>query len=375
MRLFRRTVRVTVYKLPPDPDPTSGKVVAAVAVGALVDLQAQQFGAIVLSKDLLIKAAQSVVARGGSNKPYKPGNATSTAITDLRIQFKIEKSLTKTPNSCDITITNLAKGTRTDFNAKPLAVAIEGGYDDVYRQVFVGDVLFSMSEIKKSNWETLLQVGEGSRAYNSARVSRSYNKGTKIIDIVRDCANQMGFGLAKGIESDPNLQKALAIGDLAVGPVRDELDRRLAPYGYHWSLQGDRLQILSDTSSSTSRALVISESTGMIGTPEFGAPPRSGKPPHVKVKCLLYPEVTPGGLVKVISKALIGGQGLYRVEKVTHIGDTHSSSDSSWVTEIEIKPYTPIADQKVVDVITPAQIGSLKEVWARRAQEIVTTRR
>ena len=70
----------------------------------------------------------------------------------------------------------------------------------------------------------------------------------------------------------------------------------------------------------------------MIGTPEFGSPPKSGKPPHMTVRCLLYPELVPGDLVQLSSRAK---SGLFKLVKVTHSGDTHAAD---WQTEVEIQP-------------------------------------
>ena len=66
------------------------------------------------------------------------GPASALEITDLRVQFKIERGLTKAPNQGDIYIFNASESTRADLETKPLSVQIEAGYDDVPRLLFVG---------------------------------------------------------------------------------------------------------------------------------------------------------------------------------------------------------------------------------------------
>lgn len=254
-------------------------------------------------------------------------------ITDLRIHFKVRRSLHKTPNQSDIYISNLADASRADLETKPLSVQLEAGYDGVARLLFIGDLRFGMSEQKGPTWETLLQVGDGSREYSHARVNRSYRPGTTVRTILRDAAASMGLTLPKNLESDPALDRQFITGTISHGPVRDELSRLLAPFGYHWSVQNGILRVLRDEEVSSLTALPIDQDHGMIGTPQYGSPPRSGKPPHVKVKCLLYPELTPGDVVQLTSKSK---KGLYRLERVDHEGDSHGSS---WFTECELQPF------------------------------------
>lgn len=254
-------------------------------------------------------------------------------ITDLRIRFRVERSLTKTPNQADIYLYNLASSSRTDLETKPLSVRLEAGYDDVPRLLFLGDLHFGMSQQEPPDWETLLQVGDGDRAYNHARCNRSYPPGTTVRTVLQNAASSMGLTLPRNVSEDPALDARFVRGSASHGPVRDELTRLLAPFGYHWSVQNGKLQVLRDDEVSSVNPRPIDQDHGMIGTPEFGSPPKSGKPPHMRVKTLLYPELTPGDLVQVNS---ISKSGKFRIEKVRHTGDTHSDE---WTTEIEIQPF------------------------------------
>lgn len=265
------------------------------------------------------------------SKQLVPGQQLE--ITDLRIRFRVERSLTKTPNQADIYLYNMAAATRTDLETKPLTVQLDAGYDDVARLLFIGDLHFGMSQQQPPDWETLLQVGDGDRAYNHARCNRSYPAGTTVRTVLQNAASSMGLTLPKNLDSDPALDTKFVRGSASHGPVRDELTRLLAPYGYHWSVQNGKLQVLRDDEVSSVNPRPIDQDHGMIGSPEFGSPPKSGKPPHMRVKMLLYPELTPGDLVQLTS---ISKNGKFRIEKVRHSGDTHGDD---WTTEIEIQPF------------------------------------
>jgi hypothetical protein len=253
-------------------------------------------------------------------------------ITDLRIKFKVERSLTRTPNQADLYIYNLAESTRADLETKPLAVQIEAGYDGESRLLFDGDLRFGMSEQEGATWSTLLQLGDGDRTYVNARVNRSYRDGTTVRTVLKDAAQSMGFELPKRLANNPALDAQFRTGEASHGFARDALTRLLAPFGYHWSIQNGQLEVLRDEEVSSTLAILVDKDHGMIGTPKFGAPPRSGKPPHVTVKMQLNPEVFPGCLIKLASQAKTG---FFRAEKVRHRGDTHGPE---WLTEVEIRP-------------------------------------
>lgn len=267
-------------------------------------------------------------------------------ITDLRIKFKTESAHKKTPNSCDIEISNLAASSRADLETKPLQVTLEAGYDGESRLLFVGDLRFGMSMEDGPTWKTLLQIGDGDRTYFNSRCNKSYGPGTPIGTILRDAAKSMGLVVPKTVGDDV-LKSEFATGSAAFGAARDQLTRLLAPYGYHWSIQAGKLVVLRDDQSSMTegQAIPMGEDYGMIGTPECGSPPKSGKPPHVHVKMLLNPEMVPGVLLKLQSRAK---NGLYRVEHVVHEGDTHGDS---WTTDCEIVPWAPSGTDASIDVI------------------------
>lgn len=264
-----------------------------------------------------------------------------TEITDLRVQFKVEKSLPHgkkpKPNTCDVTITNLAKNTRANLEMKPLVVELHAGYDDVYHFMFGGDLRFAMTKMDGPNWETLLQLGDGDCHHRWSRVNRTYASGTSVRQILRDVTRSMNMKLPDDLAKDPALDKKFVHGDVAFGPARDKLTELLAPFGYQWSIQNGALRVLREDRPQPGTYLEISEAQGMIGSPEFGSPPRSGKPPHMTVRSLLRPEINPGDLVRVVSKIIAGGAGDFRIESVTHEGDTHGDA---WETQCEIKPVS-----------------------------------
>lgn len=264
---------------------------------------------------------------------YRPTGST-VEITGLRIQFDIEKALTKHPNKCQITISNLSRETRAIFEKQPVTISLEAGHDQVFHSLFFGDQIFARSEVKGTDWETLAQVSDGSRAFNFTRVSKSYVRGTPVLTALRDVAAAMGQDLPRNLVVDDVLRSQFLTGAVVIGAARDELTRLLAPYGYRWSMQDGRIQCLREDEVADGQAILIQQSTGMIGSPAYGTPHRNGKPPALHIKMLLYPGLKCGQRIKVVSQTV---NGLFRIEKVTHKGDTHGPE---WESLIEAQPTT-----------------------------------
>lgn len=253
-------------------------------------------------------------------------------IADLRVQFQVRKDLAKGPNTCDVTITNMKQETRVDLETKPLLVQLEAGYDNVSRFLFAGDLVFAMTKMDGPNWHTLLQLRDGDCHFRWARMNKSYGNNVSVRQVVKDAAKSMGLALPAHLEKDPALDDVFKNGTLAYGPTRDVLTTHLAPYGYSWSIQNGQLRILRDDRTHADTYKEINEEMGMIGTPEFGSPPKSGKPPHVTVNMLLYPELMPGDKVLLTSRYKTG---YLKVIAVDHKGDTHGDE---WTTTAELKP-------------------------------------
>lgn len=288
---------------------------------------------ILFGRSVAVTLWRTEVPKDATKFITKPlGAGEQLEVSQLRVKFKIERDFSKHPNTADIEIFNLAPDSRSDLETKPLRVQLLAGYDGINRLLTIGDVTFAMSKLDGTEWVTLIQVADSGRTYGFSRVNKSYKPGTTYRTILKDCARSMGLTLPTALDKNRALDKQFATGAVSIGPARDELTRLLAPFGYDWSIQNGALRVLADNQAiARQEPLEISATTGMIGTPEFGSPPKSGKTPDINVKMLLRPELVPGDLIQLNS---IAKKGKFKVQKVTHTGDTHAGD---WTTEIEIK--------------------------------------
>lgn len=251
----------------------------------------------------------------------------ATIIRDLRIAFKVEKKLGKEPNNCDIVVMNLGPDTRRLLDQKPVYVRLDAGYDGDLERLFTGDLLFSRTRPAGSSNETVIQVKDGARAYEHARVNRSFKAGVTLRDCLKDVSDSLGLRLPTltGTEFD----KQFATGVVLFGSAQREMTRLLAPFQMVWSIQDGRLQILKKEEARKDLAVLISEDTGMLDSPEYGPSKEKGKPPVINVRSRLRPGLTPGSLIKVVSKVVTGA---FKLQSVSHEGDTHSGP---WDTMME----------------------------------------
>lgn len=259
------------------------------------------------------------------------GLTNGVEIERLRVKFRVERDSGKHPNHCDVEITNLSPRGRAAMETKPLAVEFAAGYAGLNKLLFAGDVLYAWSERKGPHWSTTLQVGDGARAFARARISKTYPAGTTVKAILRDVARRLGQDLPANVEASTDLDAPISTRQVAQGAAHAELTRLLAPYGYEWSFQNGRLQALRPAESRND-VWPVGEHTGMIDSPEFGQASRAGKPPTMTIQHLLYPEITPGGLIELKSDVR---SGLFKVVKVEHSGDTEGDD---WFTTMEVKP-------------------------------------
>jgi hypothetical protein len=277
-------------------------------------------------------AAVTVVHPTDQPNEWFKALGNGVVITDLRIQFKIARDLQKEPNTCEVSITNLSPASRKEFQQKPLIIRVDAGYDGHNARLFTGDLRHGFSTREGTDWITKLQLADGDRAYRFARVARSFIPGVTYGTLVAETAAALGLDLPEPVKLLPEMSDQLVSGCTLDGPAHREMTRLLAAKGMTWSIQEGFLQILREGRPRDDEAIVISQDTGMIGSPEFGPPPKKGKTARLKVKCLLDARIRPGGKVEVIARSI---RGTFRADKVAHVGDTRGPE---WQTEVECTP-------------------------------------
>lgn len=286
-------------------------------------------------------------------------------IKDLRISFSIEKTLTETLNTSTIRIYNLSPTSRKIVEAPNNAVILKAGYtqDKGALTIFVGIVRRSLTIREGVDWVTELELDDGLIAYRDSKFSTSFDPGSRGVDVLKQVADK--FGIAVGKLPDAIEQKIYPNGFSFVGRARDAMAKVCNYLGLEWSIQNQTIQVLKKGGYRERTAIVISTDTGMIKSPQLEAKTMSdklaakqglttnsagvvtkksdkltvsGNPPKdrlevqgYKVETLMQPTILPGDVVQVKAEGI---DNFFKVEKVTHQGDTHGDE---WVTELSLR--------------------------------------
>jgi hypothetical protein len=261
----------------------------------------------------------ALVIDGGDGDP--PG---------LRVVFKAVKTTGKEPNTFEVTPYNLAPTHRALIQQKGVRVMLEAGYVTTgLATVAIGDVRTADPIREGADWKSVLKCGDGERAFRFARTAESFAGGSTVADVVNYCANAMGLALGNTSDQASKLSVQLGHGWTVLGAASSELARILATVGYRYSVQDGQIQILLPGDSIAQTIPDVTPQTGLIGSPEMGAPDKKGKPPTLKFRSLLLPQSRPGGRVHVKSERY---DGIFTTVKVTHSGDTRGNE---WYSDFE----------------------------------------
>jgi hypothetical protein len=248
-------------------------------------------------------------------------NSEATRFTGLRVIFQVEKNSESTANTAKISVFNLSAKGRALVERKKAVVILEVGYGQKIAQLFYGDITRAYISRQGPDWVTTVECGDGSEALRSVHVDKSYAPGTDLKQVIKDVAQsfvdqgKVVLGSLLGLESE-TAQAGMALS----GGSKTILDDLTAKQGLEWSIQDNTLQVLPKDKDSGLQAVLLTPSTGLIGSPvkreiEGGS--------GVEFTALIQPQLIPGRLVMIKSREI---DGVYKLRAVSFSGDTHGQS-------------------------------------------------
>ncbi|BBO74393.1 hypothetical protein DSCW_18100 [Desulfosarcina widdelii] len=250
-------------------------------------------------------------------------------ITGLRTVFQIEKNSESFPNTAKITLYNLSKNSRAMVSKEDAFVMLEAGYGDRLETLYVGDVARAYVSRQGADWVTTIECGDGRNAIRRVHVDRSYAAGTDMKAIMQDVAKsfveqgKVALGSMIGIES-----KKTERGDVLSEMSKDAMDRLTKNQGLEWSIQNNTLQVLPKNQALPAEAVLLTPATGLVGVPVLRDVNEGTA--GIEFTALILPGIAPGRLVKIQCDQNQSVNGLYKLEAVDFVGDTHGQS---WYAE------------------------------------------
>lgn len=269
-------------------------------------------------------------------------------VTDLRIQFSLEKNDTVKFNSGRITIFNLSENARNllarpHHLSRPMAepvitVALSAGYKGNNVRMFAGDVITAINLRTGPDWMTTMELFTGYNAAQKGTSVESVDGTTPASVIVDRVLAPMLLDIRITDEAAVRLKNERVASYSASGLSFRVAAEFLSRYGLAFMIDEDGQGLIyvddraMDPNSSKTASNTFSPETGLIGTPEITYT-------GVNIKSLLRPQMRLFQKFFVesetISKTLKAGGGSvdneYHAKKIVHFGDTRGEE---WYTEI-----------------------------------------
>lgn len=260
------------------------------------------------------------------------GNVDGRAVPILRVEFAVEHTLKKEPNTASVTITNLREDTRALLSRRGIATVVEAGYVGRRSVIFEGTLDFGATERDGTDWISTFESTDGGAAMRAARINETFKAGIDVRDVIAKAADQLGVALGNVLEATANGNVKGAIdafknGITMSGPAVPQFDRIMRSMGYDWSVQNGALQILEPGDVLDDGELILlKRGTGLVGSPQ------PGDDGAIVVRTLMLPSLIPGRRIKVESRLV---DGFFRIERSSFSGDTRSTEFN---VELECRP-------------------------------------
>lgn len=263
----------------------------------------------------------------------KEGQKDAVFIDDLKVSFEVTMDRNINANKCRIDITNLSEDTRNKFDETEDVVILEAGYKDQRETLFVGDINdieFIPSEVEHI---TRILSGDGERALRDTYTSLSYKAGTGAKAVLNELTRRLGLSNNLRDRISRVTDRYFSAGYAHTGKVGKEIQTIANSIGLSVSVKNGVLSFEEDADIDKNLAVLVGADSGLIQSPEKitkkeNNVERSGW----RIRTLLNPQIVPDGVVSVESK-VTPADTFYKVDKVTHRGDTFGDEWSS-VAEI-----------------------------------------
>lgn len=273
--------------------------------------------------------AQVIVGKGGKG----------LLIEKLRIVFEVVKDHQCAPNSANIKIYNL-----NDFNQAAIReqyedIILNVGYEGSEAVLFRGNIRHVYRYREKNDWIVEIDCGDGDRDFVGAIVNETVAAGVtddQLVDRIVSGFSYTKRGVTTGLGNTRRLR-----GKVVSGNARDVLSDVARQHNSNWSIQDGRLQIITADGVLPNQAILVNADTGMLNAPQ-----QDDK--GIKVDTLLNPLYQVNGRIKLDNNnikrkkaavdsngqkqekevkvpARLDPDGIYKLYKITHKGDTRGT--------------------------------------------------
>lgn len=295
-------------------------------------------------------------------------------VTGLNVGYDVNRSADnkKSGNSGSITVYNLTADHRHKLEQPFMALELYVGYKDTGLKLLVsGEITDSGTRRDGPNLVTQLVVGEGYVNLNHKKIAATVAPGKTVAEAFDAILAQMP-GISKGPWVGANLSSPLIRGYSMSGPVKDQMHRLASAYGFEYSVANNVLTITgrNEATNGISEALLISETTGMIGLP-FRVAVDSRKSAKdktrqfgIQTRILCDAAIYPGMLVRLESEPY---KDWYRVQEARYYGEYRGNA---WYCDLLLRDpqAVDITPKKSIKNSTPSKQASTSDATTNTAE-------
>ncbi|MEA3330599.1 MAG: hypothetical protein U9Q29_02775 [Campylobacterota bacterium] len=263
-------------------------------------------------------------------------------IKDLRISFKINKSLVGFPNLAEISIYNLKEENRNRFK-EDSKVELYAGYKNNIKLIFKGEIRNFHNEYAKPDHITHVFAGDASKTLKTAKVNKTLGKGSTTETLYNELISNLdgvSKGVTDGLKDCITNKRSILKSIILSGSVKKWLDLISETCGFDYSINDNIIETVAKNKAMNDEpTLLINQNNGLIGIPEITEI-------GVDIQMFLRPEVKLGRTFKFNSlstKINVGNllfrevrkstnNNTYRINSIEHIGDTRAKD---WSTSLE----------------------------------------
>lgn len=234
-----------------------------------------------------------------------------TRVTNLFVEFDIEKTSESNPSKGTVSIFNLNETRRSQLQDENLVVRLFAGYQGIPELIFDADISKAISNRSGNDIVTKIECGDGQSQFANANINKTFDAGIDTKKVLEELASELkvGIGTIKGV-----IQGKFQNGITLTGSVRDRLDEVTAKMGVEWSIQDRALVVLPQDEPASVSGVLLNQDTGLIGQP---AKTEEG----IEFVSLLRAAIKPSVAVQIQSRVF---NGFVKIRKARYVGNNRT---------------------------------------------------
>lgn len=264
-------------------------------------------------------------------------NVEGSRVRGFRILFRVNRSIDSKANTAEAQIANLSADSQGRIQIRRPQFSIEAGYRETSAVLFQGEAVEIQTVKQPTGFLTTIKAADGYSATRQ-RVNEALPPGATVAQAIEAVAKSIGVSADRALararagDFDGAIGRFLN-GITLSGRTRDEMDKLAKSAGFQWSIQNGELLMQLPNEGSQESAVLLSPSTGLIGSPERVIDEKRKSAVIIRARSLLQPKIRPGRLIEVESSQI---SGVFKTEKVSHSGDSAGGEYQSEIEAIEL---------------------------------------